>query len=141
MKTCLITGCENPVGPPGQYKVCHDCCDRLRPAGRICNGERNISNAVSGMVMRAKMRNKFEVTITTEDIYKIWPYDNRCPILGTYLISGVEGGRKTSPSLDRIDNDKGYEPGNIQVISSLANSMKQNASNEELQLFCKYFVK
>ena len=141
MKICLITGCDNAVGPPGQYKLCHDCCDRLRPAGKVCNGERNISNTVSAMVKRARSRNKFDVNITTEDIYKVWPYDNKCPVFGTIMTCGKKGGRKTSPSLDRIDNTKGYEPSNIQIISSLANSMKQNANNKEMQQFCSYFIK
>jgi len=48
-----------------------------------------------------------------------------------------QGRIKTNPSLDRIDPTKGYVPGNVQVISDLANRMKQNASVEELLLFAK----
>ena len=141
MKTCLITGCDNEVQAQPHYKICHNCCDRLRPAGKICNGQRNFSNTVSHMVIRATKRAKFDVNITTEHIYKIWPYNNKCPVFGFELISGEEGGRRTSPSLDRIDNTRGYEPDNIQVISQLANAMKQNASDKEIRQFCKYYTK
>jgi hypothetical protein len=42
-----------------------------------------------------------------------------------------------SPSLDRIDNNKGYIKGNVEVISWKANIMKSNASPEELVEFAK----
>ena len=58
---------------------------------------------------------------------------NFCPVLGIPIQPGSEGGRDTSPSLDRKDPDRGYLPGNVQVISNRANTLKNNASSEELR--------
>jgi hypothetical protein len=58
-----------------------------------------------------------------------------CPLLGITL--EFNGSRYNTPSLDRIDNTKGYIKGNVWVISDLANRMKQNASIEDLRTFAK----
>lgn len=65
-----------------------------------------------------------------------------CPVLGIPLIfkEGGKGGAPNSPSLDRIDNSKGYVKGNVQVISHLANSMKSTADKEQLKKFAKWIL-
>ena len=78
---------------------------------------------------RAKMKDiKFDITIDDITIPEF------CPILGLKLQS-VRGttGRDSSPSLDRIDNSKGYIKGNIAVISFRANTLKNNATADELR--------
>lgn len=45
-----------------------------------------------------------------------------------------------APSLDRIDNSKGYIKGNVEVISYLANRMKNNASQDTLLRFCQAVI-
>lgn len=77
---------------------------------------------------------ELEFSITIDDI--IIPI--KCPYLNISLTNIADGGRQdTNISLDRIDNSKGYIPGNIQVISSKANYMKRNASIKELIEFAK----
>ena len=61
-----------------------------------------------------------------------------CPILGLPLKKSIDGNRDLSPSLDRIDNSKGYTKGNIQVISSKANTMKHNADKDDLINFSNW---
>jgi hypothetical protein len=61
-----------------------------------------------------------------------------CPILGLPLKKSIDGNRDLSPSLDRIDNAKGYTKGNIQVISSKANTMKYTANKDDLINFSNW---
>lgn len=60
-----------------------------------------------------------------------------CPILGIKLEYGAgnDGNSPNHATLDRIDNSKGYIPGNVMVISRLANAMKNEASFKQLQSF------
>lgn len=87
---------------------------------------------------RAKKRG-IEFTITKEDI----TVPEFCPILGIKLEVNSnlgKGGKPSSYSLDRIDNTKGYIPGNVQVISHQANSMKSTATPQELLDFAKWIM-
>ena len=61
-----------------------------------------------------------------------------CPILGLPIKKLIDGNRDLSPSLDRIDNSKGYIKGNIQVISFKANAMKLTANKDELINFSNW---
>lgn len=80
----------------------------------------------------------WECTITTDD-FKIPEY---CPVLGVKLErNSKKGWWPWSPSMDRIDNNKGYIPGNVEVISWRANSLKSNATIEELEKVLAYMKK
>lgn len=79
------------------------------------------------------IKNDLEFNILESDI--IVP--EICPILEIPIFAGDKNNYANSPSLDRIDNSKGYIKNNIRVISMKANTMKSNASKELLLKFCK----
>lgn len=65
-----------------------------------------------------------------------------CPYLKQPITRLVGEGRSDwNPSVDRVDPNKGYVKGNIEVMSDKANRMKNNASAEELVLFAKEVLK
>lgn len=63
-----------------------------------------------------------------------------CPLLGMPIKRGRRGDDQC-PSLDRIDNSLGYVPGNVWVISWLANKMKATATKEQLDAFAVNWLK
>jgi hypothetical protein len=76
----------------------------------------------------------YEHNITIEDI--IIP--DVCPVLGIPISISETKASPNSPSLDRTDNTKGYIKGNVKIISFRANTLKSDASIEELEKILKY---
>lgn len=105
-----------------------------------CNCERvKCTSPEKKMLARAKARAKrynIDCNIELEDI----EIPKLCPVLHIPLIchSGSPGGKPDSPSLDRIDNTKGYIKGNVIVLSHLANMMKSSASTDNLLHFAEW---
>lgn len=85
---------------------------------------------------RAKVRN-IEFNLQPEDI----TVPDECPYLKVPFIIGTKENYQYTHSLDRIDNDKGYIKGNVEVITKKANSMKNSASTEELISFALEIIK
>ena len=84
------------------------------------------------MYWQAKKRAKrtgISFTIAPSDV--VIPDD--CPLLAIPLEvgSGVQSAK--SPSLDRVDPSRGYDPGNVWVISYRANTLKSDATVAELR--------
>lgn len=93
-------------------------------------------NIVHNMWKRAKSRaEKYGYDFNIEESDIIIP--EVCPLLGIKIFCGDKDDYESSPSLDRIDNSKGYIKGNVWVISKKANSMKNSASAKELATFCQ----
>jgi len=63
---------------------------------------------------------------------------SHCPALGIPLFVGDGYSSQNSPTLDRYIPSMGYVPGNVGVISALANSIKQNATPEQIQAVAKW---
>lgn len=63
-----------------------------------------------------------------------------CPVLGIKLQPGSHTHQDCSPSVDRIDSNKGYTKDNVWIISARANRIKNNATVEEIKLLYEALV-
>jgi hypothetical protein len=99
---------------------------------------------ITSLLHAAKGRAKKSGTpfnLELDDIKSI--FTDRCPVFGIKLAWCTKNGhqQQDSPSLDRIDPEKGYVPGNVQWISMRANAMKHSANFEQLHQFADWIKK
>lgn len=85
--------------------------------------------------MRSKALKNGELEALQEGLV----FPEKCPVLGIPLIYGENGMRTdASATVDRIDNQKYYVPGNIHIISWRANRIKNDSTLEELDKLTAY---
>lgn len=70
-------------------------------------------------------------------IFDIEPSDiqipEKCPVLEIPICLTNTRVQGNSPSIDRIDPNRGYVKGNVRVISFRANTLKSDATKQEIQ--------
>jgi hypothetical protein len=130
-------------GPDRGYRYqCRECNNEYQqdPARRKQNSsryyeKRKLTDPAFFMWRQAKHRAQWdydgmEFSIMVE--HSLIP--EKCPYMG---VPFIPLDKNYGYSLDRIDSAKGYTPDNIQVVSRLANIMKNNATEEQLIAFAK----
>lgn len=86
--------------------------------------------------LRSKARRcGLEFAIEIEDL--VLP--THCPIFGMPLVRAGGSQTNASPSVDRIDNSKGYVKGNVVVVSLKANSIKRDTTLAELKKMVEFY--
>lgn len=65
-----------------------------------------------------------------------WP--THCPVLGIELDWFSDKTVENSPSIDRLDSNKGYVKGNVCIMSWRANRIKNDGTKEEHQLIVDF---
>ena len=112
---------------------CKECCQKYK-INRRSQEDTNIWFCERSSQARQRIKRKnLTFTITYEDLH----YPTHCPITGlelTYLTAGGGKGRVRNfhaASLDRIDSNLGYVPGNVRVVSSIANIMKNSLGESD----------
>ena len=135
MKQCRSCGVErllsefhpSPRNKQGVKTECKECYNakrlNYRPPTKYTQEQKMLKRSKSRALQKGYEHN-LELTDIT--------IPSHCPLLGIALEVGVGGCQPNSPSLDRIDPRKGYVKGNVWVISNKANSIKNNATPEEL---------
>lgn len=141
IKKCLDCNVEIETNA-GLTKYCKKCAIlRSRESKRIYHHRKKANAPELYLYNKSKSRAKtksLDFNIDVEDIV----IPKMCPLLNTRLITSMDKDRTdNSPSLDRIDNSKGYIKGNVIVVSWRANRLKSNGTIEELSLLVKNLKK
>lgn len=110
--------------------------ERSKLAARRTHQKRGTAERLyRSAVLRAK-RTGVRFNLTLSDIRQLWPHDGRCPVLGFRML--LDGERDVLPTLDRFDPNRGYELGNVRIISYRANRLKSDSWKEELARVLAY---
>ena len=80
---------------------------------------------------------KFNLSL--DYLHNIYPKDNKCPIFKKEFKIG-DPKKQFSPSLDRIYPERGYVIGNVVIISNRANTIKNNATSEEIMKVANWLL-
>lgn len=137
---------KNRIRPDGHHTECKECKHTIDKISRnkhlakrkAQKKQYRIKNPKQHMLSNARGRAKrcgFEYNLD-QDSFEI---PSVCPILGIEIkLDNNNIDYDSSPSLDRIDNNKGYIKGNVQVVSMRANRLKADATAEELRAILKW---
>jgi hypothetical protein len=125
----------------GHTKSCGCLAQETRGKAQITHGEtrgpRNQWSPRTKMLYAAKARAtkcSLPFNLTLDDIQ----VPDICPVLGISLAKNSNHCQPNSPSLDKITPELGYVKGNVRVISHKANTIKNNATVEELKKVLDY---
>lgn len=94
---------------------------------------KNIEGELLSHAKGRAIKNDMEFNLKITDIV----IPEYCPVLNLKMFETPD----TYPSLDRLDNSKGYTKENVFVISKRANRLKSDASLEELKSIIRYIEK
>jgi len=92
------------------------------------NRQNPLSNILQQARRRAKLKNvPFDITVNDIETPEF------CPVLGLHLAVNENHAKDNSMTIDRIIPELGYVKGNVAIISHKANTIKNNATIEDLE--------
>ena len=155
-KVCLECGEEKPLcefifmSKTRRYKsVCKQCIKikvnktLSETIGFALHDKQRAADRMHINAARARAKKKgIEFNLDESD----FQIPTHCPILGTELRQtwgnvNEQSTESHCPSIDRIDNSKGYIKGNVAIISNAANRMKSSLTYQEIESFCKNIMR
>lgn len=114
---------------------------RCRKLSQEAGERRRRERPMHALLIAAKQRSRlkgWECTLKVEDLGDL---PEVCPVFGIKLEPQVGRATDNSPSIDRIDNTRPYEKGNIAIISQKANLLKGNGTIEDFERLIQYMKK
>lgn len=120
-----------------QYQIEADGCFRKEQWVSL---EKRLKHFCKQQFHKARQRAiKQQVPFDIDEDYllSIYPKSNICPVLGEVMVF-FEGRTSATASLDKFYPEKGYVKGNVHFISMQANSIKTDATTEEVELVASW---
>lgn len=131
-KTTEINGSSltrNLTTSCGCYK--HELCTR--------QGYKDISYSHWRRLLQNAKQRGYAFEITPEYIWEVFEnQDKKCVLSGLDIVFCSDSNKRheQTASIDRINSNVGYVPGNIQIVHKVVNQMKSYLTDEEFIAFC-----
>jgi hypothetical protein len=144
-KTCARCQTDLPIttfeAMKGGYRtICRPCNQATRRQQRSTGYEPYLTNLVSTSKSKSRSRGFTDYEVTAEYLIDLWQrQEGRCAISGVVLThhNDGSGAKDFNASIDRIDSQQGYIPGNVQLVALRVNLLKQSLSNDMLYWWVK----
>ncbi|MGW0060324.1 hypothetical protein ACWDTT_10400 [Streptosporangium sandarakinum] len=147
---CLGCGREFDKGKPTILRTtygCHNCAHKAMSGNKHARwrGGEHVPAYFLAKCKRVLGRRSrtLEWSITPQYLDDLWvAQEGRCAYTGWPLQFGRTGllAQEQTASLDRIDSNQGYVPGNVQFVHKDINIMKWNHSEERFFELCRAVV-
>lgn len=124
---CRYCGTEDESEFGCLHTICKKCYNAL---------DRNRRSYAERLYKSSKSNSKhydFEYKLTPEYIQEILEKQNYRCAYSNIPFSNDRKDKYSYPTIDRIDSNKGYEPGNICICTHFINIMKNNASIDQFK--------
>ncbi len=105
------------------------------------NGRKDFGRCIAmALSVRRRQCAKKEIpfTITADDVIALFDeQDGLCALTRRQLSWGGEGWERDTLSIDRLDAERGYVPGNLRLVTYQANRARGQHGDDELFAFCE----
>lgn len=105
----------------------------------IAVNQKNLRELLNHLKQSAKKRN-IHFDLTMDDLNNL-SFPLTCPILGIPLYFNRGFAADDSYSVDRISNDAGYTIDNVIIVSNRVNTLKSNATVDEMRKIADFYTK
>lgn len=126
----------------------------LNESKHFVNGNEVVKQRIrhlrQNLARAANRPNPQHISITLDELYEVGEHQQwQDPFSGDEMqftrggnwglknAWGTGASNPLSCSIDRIDSDKGYVSGNVQLVTAMTNMAKGNMSNQQFVDFCK----
>ena len=147
-RTCQTCGVNKPIEeyPPhrkkGYYKRTCRPCDRVKMAAY-----KHTSPDIylwTRLGRQNKNAGQVQVKLTRKDLKDLWEQQQgKCAVTGMHMTYFPRAQRKSTglnASVDRIDSQDIYRKGNVRLVCSRVNVMRQAGEDADLLWWCKQII-
>lgn len=126
--------------------ICKACStERQRQQHIALKDDAKLKKCLNSRLLAARQRaNKHNIpfNLTLEYLEELWKQQKGlCALSGIKMTFELKRGRThTNLSIDKIDRNKGYIIGNIQLVCMACNQIKSDLTDNEVYYFCKKIV-